>query len=432
MKLPLVAALLLPSAAFAAPAFRHHFDTPQLVEAIAEIDMASPGADWARRGREAGVAKVTLDGGTPQHVILYGGSERFTYRVFLGRLQPGQHDLIIARDGEHSAAGAEVDVLDVKIQSVPASDPKYTSLSHMPVLYARANTIGRFSDVPLLAYCEPLTVEGRRALQYTVIFSNEDGGTSTRALMARWGRTTDIEYVYRVYFKPDGSVDRRTVQGPGHKEIDFKGAYEADHPLMMPVTNNNMIGEASESSLRFQLAPVLVSGLNDRGSREVVMDDHPVLYEVMSKELEREGKLRSFGASSGENISDPKNYLYVEFKANHRNSAFNVMVTLRDGRVFSSDLGRIDYAIERDGWARAAIELPPGSGTVDMASVAFQCIVPPPSEKGGIMAHSGRCELERTGRLFFLPDAGRPGSGWFRVMKPVAVATGQAIMLTKP
>ena len=67
------------------------------------------------------------------------------------------------------------------------------------MLFARLNTVGRFSDIPLLLYCERLKDEGEDVLQYTVIFSNEDGGTSTRTLMARWGRTTDIEYVYRAF-----------------------------------------------------------------------------------------------------------------------------------------------------------------------------------------------------------------------------------------
>ena len=66
-----------------------------------------------------------------------------------------------------------------------------------PVLFARLNTVGKFSDIPLVLYCERVKDTAGDALQYTVIFSNEDGGTSTRTLMARWGRSTDIEYVYQ-------------------------------------------------------------------------------------------------------------------------------------------------------------------------------------------------------------------------------------------
>ncbi len=56
-------------------------------------------------------------------------------------------------------------------------------IARAPVLFARENTVAYFSDVPLLVYAER---EGN-FLTYTVIFSNEDGGTSTRALMDRGG-----------------------------------------------------------------------------------------------------------------------------------------------------------------------------------------------------------------------------------------------------
>ena len=85
----------------------------------------------------------------------------------------------------------------VEIEEISRQPSDYDVFAYAPVLFARLNTVGQFSDIPLLLYCEHLRVDGEDTLQYTVIFSNEDGGTSTRALMARWGRTTDIEYVYR-------------------------------------------------------------------------------------------------------------------------------------------------------------------------------------------------------------------------------------------
>ena len=47
-------------------------------------------------------------------------------------------------------------------------------------------------------------------------------------------------------------------------------------------------------------------------SREELMDRFPWTYKIMAQELEREGKLRQFGAIAGTNVSDPRNYLYVE------------------------------------------------------------------------------------------------------------------------
>lgn len=50
---------------------------------------------------------------------------------------------------------------------------------------------------------------GHRVLEYSLVWSNEDGGTDTPALMARWGRSTDIEWIYRV------EVDQAGNRVPG-------------------------------------------------------------------------------------------------------------------------------------------------------------------------------------------------------------------------
>ena len=79
-------------------------------------------------------------------------------------------------------------------------------------------SFGKFTDIPLVLYCERLSDNGVPFLQYTVIFSNEDGGTSTRGLMARWGRTTDIEFVYRVFLDASGNRKRAMIQGRGDRK----------------------------------------------------------------------------------------------------------------------------------------------------------------------------------------------------------------------
>ncbi len=129
-----------------------------------------------------------------------------------------------------------------------------------PVVIARADTLGRFSDVPLLAYVE----QRPGAWRYSVIFSNEDGGTSTRDLMARWGRTTDIEFIYEM----NPSTGATLIQAKGHKEIPYAGTYEGRHPLLEVVTLNNMVAPGSAAGkLDFRLSPESISLA---GSREVV------------------------------------------------------------------------------------------------------------------------------------------------------------------
>ena len=59
-------------------------------------------------------------------------------------------------------------------------------------------------------YAEDTRVDGTGVLRYSVIFSNEDGGTATPALLARWGRTTDIEMAYEEEWRGGKMVSART------------------------------------------------------------------------------------------------------------------------------------------------------------------------------------------------------------------------------
>jgi len=391
---------------FAAPAAAQVFRLDQPAEAVATLTLSSPGAAGA-------VAELHLDGRFVAHVILFAGVEPHGYRVFLGRLDAGEHVL--------RASGAGVRIHEVKLE--PAADQIVTT--HAPVLFARPNTVGRFTDVPLLVYCERSEPAGQTLLEYTVIFSNEDGGTSTRALMARWGRTTDIEYVYRVWLAPDGSPARATIQARDHKEVEFHGRREGGHPLLMPVTDNNMVAAEGESAIRYQIAPVTVS--LHSGSREQVMDQHPWTWRIMSEELAREGRLRPFGTVDGHNISDPRNYLYLEARIANQASRLAAMVRLKDDTTWrAAHLGRPDYAIERDGWIRTAIELPPGTTSAQVAEIGFECLVEPPGkDKPAPLA--GVCKVEEVSRAFFLDAGYRPGAGFWSLPADAsrAIPTGQ-------
>jgi CheY-like chemotaxis protein len=224
-------------------------------------------------------------------------------------------------------------------------------------------------------------------------------GTSTRALMARWGRTTDVEYVYRAF------SERATIQAKGHKEVEFGGRREGTHPLLMPITDNNMIGEVHEPTpIRYQIAPVLVD-LSGH-SREEVMDQHPIAFEVMAQGLRHEDKLRPFGEVSGETVSDPVNYMYFEMKLACRESLVATFVHLKgDPRWYSSHLGHADFAVRTwtrgsaesaSGFVRTTVELPPGTRPDQIAEIGFECIVP---EKAGSDSAS---RVEVVTKCFFL------------------------------
>lgn len=374
------------------------FKTTHQSEVVAELDLRAPGTDWSREGQEAALATLLVDGRPQQQVMLYGGSDSFTYPVFLGALAAGEHRVDVGGQGvEFLGARFREDASDV--------------VANAPVLYARANTIGKYTDIPLVVYCERLSDNGAAFLQYTVIFSNEDGGTSTRALMARWGRTTDVEYVYRAFLSSDGAVRRATIQVKDHKELEFRGRRDGSHPLLMPITDNNMIGEAgTPTPIRYQIAPILVDLTGH--SREEVMDQHPITYKMMAKELKREAKLRPYGMVDGEKVSDPLNYLYFEMKLAKSESAVATRVRLRgDPRWYSSNLGHTDYAIRTwkrnpaespNGFVRTTVELPPGTGPEQIAEIGFECLVPN-------VASDAPCRVEAVTKCFFLTRDYTPG-----------------------
>ena len=243
---------------------------------------------------------------------------------------------------------------------------------HAPILYQRADTIGTQSDIPLLMYCE--WDQNENSLTYTVIFSNEDGGTSTRDLMARWGRTTDIEYIYKVWLNTDGTASRREIQTRDHKDVAFTGPFEADRPLLVPVTRNNMVAAATEKTgQRYDFDPLLVD-LREH-SREYVMDLKPETWRIMGEELKRENKLRPYGIVRGEDIGNPANYAYIEFKSTQRDGGRIAVGVERQGagRMQMSHLGKPGDTVERSGWMRIATELPPGSRLPQISQVSFSC-----------------------------------------------------------
>ncbi len=391
------------------------FQVAQAGEVLAELTMSSPGSDWAVAGKEGALAAITVDSQPAQHLMVTGPERG--YNIFLGRLTAGAHTLKVERQAADSAAGAALAVSGARFEN-SSSD----FIANAPILLARINTLGKFTDVPLMAYCTRGQDQDGAFLEYTVIFTNEDGGTSTRDLMARWGRTTDIEYIYRVWLDGAGKPKKTLIQTKGHEDVPYNGIRIGSHPVLMPVTDNNMVEPAAlnASRLRYQLTPVLAD-LSD-GAREKVMDSAAFTYEIASKELQREGKLRPYGAFEGENISDPRNYLVVEFKVSSTLAGVQLLIQRKGEKKWrGSALGLGKDFIERSGWVRTRLELPPGTTPADLAGFGAECL----SQRDLVrqpIAKNGHCAVEAIGRVFFLdkdykpgpriPIAGFPDGGW--------------------
>lgn len=371
-------------------------------EVVARITVDCDECDWEKAGSEGIVFAVTLDDRAPLHLPVVRSGEA-EYRVMLGAVAGGTHTIKIEQEPNLTAAslrGKAVAGLDVAIDQIPVTDSTYQALSLAPFVYARPDTVGRFTDVPLLMWYETELTERGTRYRYSVIFSNEDGGTPADRLMATWGRTTDIEYVYSVEVDADAAILSEDMQGPKHEILPFKGKREGQHPLLWVSTDNNMVLDHGTTTVRYAPAPVLAE-LTDV-SREQVMDANPWTYEVMTKELVREGKIVADAPAGQGTIPDPRRYVFLEGCGEAGNNALAVAVKVND-QWWSSDRGVTEYRIVRDGCFRAAIPLPGTASAGDVRAVRVRAF---PRQDTPANTPS---RVTRLNRVFALNERFEPG-----------------------
>lgn len=116
------------------------------------------------------------------------------------------------------------------VDQIDAGARAYTAISLAPIVYGRPDTLGKYADVPVFMWYEIEPTARRTRYRCSVIFTNEDGGTPADRLMATWGRTTDIEYLYSVEIDGTGAILDDDIQGPEHAGLPFKGRREGVQP----------------------------------------------------------------------------------------------------------------------------------------------------------------------------------------------------------
>ena len=357
------------------------FNLTEDMEVGLEIEARAPGASWAREGAEAAALLISVDGAYQQDLLLWAGDEIYRYRVMLGRIARGKHKVSVTLNPLRSAAKtrrAEIKSL-TPLPLAPArgtktnpADEDQIALAYAPFLCARPNTIDHFTDLPMVMYYEILhTTGGEMLARYTVIFTNEDGGTQTAALLSRWGRGTDIEWVYEARFR-DGKIIEETYQGVQHETKHFTGARAGGtHPLLAVASDNNNFSDLGCSAVRF--APLPVRARLETATRESVMDLFPQTYRVMTEELTREKRI-SETPTDINTIADPREYLYIEATSQQAGTAiaFDVRVA-GQSKIFATDMGEPRLRIDRSGYFRTAVRLPKGIAPSAVESVTARC-----------------------------------------------------------
>jgi hypothetical protein len=361
------------------------------------------GTSWEQNGRECAVLNVAVDGSYDQHVFLPAGAEEVEYAFVIGPLAQGPHVLEISWNREWTPSLETAPVLKEVVLEPLSDEPALRA----PILYMRDDTIGRFSDVPLLVYWETEEASAGPRLVYTVIFSNEDGGTNTERLMARWGRTSDIEWCY-AFAQPGGSGGE-TFQAKDHKTLPFRGSYVGRHPRLHVATQNNNFSDDIPAGATVRVRPWPVPGELKGGSREIVMDRFPWTYGITAREMIREGKIEDPGDPRSARVSDLRNYAYVEVCAAQRGTVLRFeLQLLGSDRWYSSDHLDPRARIEREGCFRSTIELPPGTRADQLRTLRVQCL-PAPVPEGERPPARPASTVERISRLFLLDSNYRPG-----------------------
>jgi hypothetical protein len=322
---------------------------------------------------------VAVDGEVKTTVLVFGKIGHPPYTALLHALPAGRHEIAVQPSPYWTwPAGAAAPA--VTANAAPAS----VIVSHAPALWLRADTIGTSTDLPLVLYAEDLRVSGTGVLRYSFIFSNEDGGTATPALLARWGRTTDIEMAYEEEWKGGRMVTAR-YQAPDHHVLEYAGTRQSEHPILIDATLNNVFLDRGRTAVRITMVPSLVD--LESATRESVMDKNSWVYRRMADELQEEGKTAVYG--------DVREYLYVDAKLTLSDGAVAAIARGTDGTWRSSDRGIKDLAVDRNGWVRIAI---PGSRQA--TDVGFVCY----PTKGT----PGRCRVEIS-RVLSLDQNYKPG-----------------------
>lgn len=408
-----VAALFCVAAPAAAQEALVGFSVSDAGDTAATIVASCASCDWGVKGRETVFLRVDVDGIYSQHVALLRGPSAESYHVLLGRLGNGSHSLHIGQDHSRSAPGAgSATIVSVDTREISERDPVHVLISRAPVLRARPGTVEHFTDLPLLLYAERDVAggegTGRYSLQYTVIFSNEDGGTPTDRLMATWGRTTDIEFVYGLT-APDR---RELIQSSGHEWVDFNGPRFNGHPELWVATENNMVADhGDDGAIRFAPLPVLVR--LDHTSREQVMDAEPWTYGIAAGELRREGRIDNVAVAGSGQIPQPERYAVLEACAEITNAALSFELGVGRGstlRWFSSDRGIPAFRIARGGCFRAGVPLPEGTALADVSRLRVRAFDIEQRQVTTGSSAPARATLTRVNELLMIDDSRMPVS----------------------
>jgi len=404
-------------------------------EALLSLTVRAPGADWAVAGRESAVVAVLVDGRLVTDLVI-PSADPTQRQMGLGPITRGLHRVTIRFDRAATPGGVDRAVLSkLGLNVVNRRVRGFDVAAHAPIVIGRTMPAlgspnqNATTDAPLIAWHEtrPAPTPGHTVVEYSVIWSNEDGGTDTPALMARWGRTTDIEWIYRVELDEHGDrvPGSDVYQAANHATLQFTGSYVGNHPMLQTCTeNNNMCDQVTaDARLRFLLGTDQTRPAER--AREVLMDRNLWTYPVMAAEQVREGKIEATPDSATPAVGDQRTYLWIEVDkdtgtASGTGSAPGLSLGVRlkgDPVLYRSDHNHPDWSIARDDPAATTVELPAGAGAADIAEIVAL------RQPTGVGDNGAPVNVTSINRAFFLGQNYLPGASFLAKRLAVTLTT---------
>ena len=375
--------------------------------------LAKADSDWSKEGCESAALRIHVDGRYNQDLILFGGSDPLVYPRLLGYYEPGTYRVQFQFQRDISSPGVDkAYIQSVEVQTIASDSELYRIYRHAPILYGRNlhhPYESRYTDTPMVLFYWLEEGEGETAIEYHMMFSHEDGGTPGAMLMSKWGRTSDIEWVYRVVLDADGKVKSAIYQGPHHKTTEFAGRTDlGGHPVLQVATVNGNVSDQVTSQYRFLLPPVYRWD-PAREPRERVMDAFPFTYRVTAQEMLRQHPRELPPVANSFQLTDLRHYLYVQCcklpDDPEKQTCVDIQVKLRStGHWYSSSFGDLRYGNFRAAYTgpyphfATTVKLPPGTTLEDIEEICAVLL------EGGADA-----VLVPELKAFFLTDDYTPG-----------------------
>ena len=373
-------------------------------DGLVQLSMQGPGTGWASDTDKAVVASVRVDKGPWQTIVLFAGSEPFTYAGFTGPLSTGKHRVSVEVDAALSTTGDYVPTIAlyrVRLQVVAPHNPMYLLEKYAPVVYGR--TTSASSDTQLLTYGTTTSLGGGATeLSYETIWTHEDAGTSFVPFLewGEWGRMTDITGTVSLDVSATGAISNPMYNWcgcePGFPEnrdslqevsVPFHGSYfDGTHMIVRNASGNDYQSDVGTTDFRFQQPAV--AGPASGQPREAVMDANPWTYRIADDEIRSWYLDRSTAVTSAQPGTSTQ-YAIVSLNTSAGSAQLSsVAVDLRlsgSPTWYRSDMGS-GAPLYTGGLGRTVVKLPVGWEKQRITGV--QLAVYPASAAPSLRVHS--------------------------------------------